>query len=249
MNREYTVLIADDEAPARAKLLHLLNQFPQLKVINQSANGLEALENIISLKPQIAFLDIEMPGLSGLEVARNLPPETETAIVFATAYNEHAITAFELNALDYLLKPFNAERLAITLDKIDKAQKASVEELQKNLDELPPVLLSLNKIPVPVADRFKLLDYDEVYCIEVEERNTLIYTVDKSYIVNLPLDHFEKKLPQKFIRVSRSAIINLEAVKEIVIWFGNRYKIILQNKKEVICSREKSKLLKQFLKF
>jgi two-component system response regulator LytT len=177
-------------------------------------------------------------------------------IVFATAYNEYAIKAFELNAVDYLLKPFNEERLSQTIEKIEASpkgkaieqQQKAIEELERNSDGLK--LPFSNKIPIPTFDRYKLIDYEEVICIEVEERNTILYTKDKSYSLNQTLDYFEKKLPtDRFLRVNRSSLIGLEHVQEIVIWFGNRFKIVLSNGKDVISSREKSKVLKQVLKF
>lgn len=253
---KYKVLIADDEMPARKKMKRLLGKFEDVEVVHEAENGVDALEHIDKLKPDIAFLDIEMPGLNGLEVAANIASlDHAPYIVFATAYNEHAIKAFELNAIDYLLKPFNEDRLAATLDKIRniptgnyvEQQAANIQQLEKNEDLKLPFS---TKIPIPTYDRYKLVDYDEVVCIEVEDRSTILYTADKSYTLNQTLDYFERKLPaDKFLRVNRSCLIGLQHVGEIVIWFGNRFKIILTNGKDVISSREKSKILKQVLKF
>ncbi|MCB9231827.1 MAG: response regulator transcription factor [Bacteroidia bacterium] len=251
---KYTVIIADDEAPARKKMERLLGKFQEIEIIHIAENGLDALESIRTQKPDIAFLDIEMPGLNGIEVAENLL-DVPTYIVFATAYNEHAIKAFELNAIDYLLKPFNEDRLSATIEKILAGPKAELHAAQKekiekigNEDDLR--LPFSNKIPIPTFDRYKLVDYDEVVLIEVEDRNTILHTMDKAYTMNQTLDYFEKKLPlDKFLRVNRSSLIGLIHVKEIVIWFGNRFKIVLSNNKEVVSSREKSKVLKNVLKF
>lgn len=249
------MLIADDEGPARSKMKRLLGKFEDLEVIHAAENGLEALEQIDKLKPDIVFLDIEMPGLNGIEVAAQMQEKDMPYLVFATAYNEHAIKAFELNAIDYLLKPFNEERLASTLEKIrenmdrDRAgQKKAVEELDR--PEVDIKVPFSNKIPIPTFDRYILIDYDEVVCIEVEDRNTILYTADKSYTLNQTLDYFEKKLPSnKFLRANRSSLIGLQHVKEFVIWFGNRFKIVLTNGKDVISSREKSRMIKQVLRF
>jgi DNA-binding LytR/AlgR family response regulator len=250
------VLIADDEAPARAKMMRLLNNFQEVEVVMEAENGLEALEGIIAERPDLVFLDIEMPGLTGLEVVEQLPEDVNPFIVFATAYNEHAIKAFDLNAVDYLLKPFNAERLEQTIDKVtlemdrlDPEQRATLRaNAERAADMLSPGVLK--KIPVPTADRYKLISYDEVVCIEVEDRLTYIYTLGKGYPINMTLEAFEKKLPpEQFLRISRSCIVNVEAMQDIVLWFGNRYKIVLSNGKEVISSRERSKTLKKMLKF
>lgn len=248
------VLVADDEAPARNRMVRFLSKFEMVEVINVSSNGEDALENILMLKPNIVFLDIEMPGLTGLEVAAKIPPDQGIHIVFATAYNEHAIQAFELNAVDYLLKPFNEERIRQTIERISKrgpnSNTQNITTLIENVNEMIEGA-NLNKIPIPAGDRFILVDFKDIICIEVEDRSTNIFTADgRSYPVNQTLESFEKKLPpEMFIRVSRSCIVNLNAIKELALWFSNRYKVILINKKEVISSRERSKALKDLIKF
>jgi DNA-binding LytR/AlgR family response regulator len=250
------VLIADDELPARNKMSRLLQKMDDVEVVYMAENGLDALENIHTHKPDLVFLDIEMPGMNGLEVAENIETEPMPAVVFATAYSEHAIKAFEVNAIDYLLKPFNEDRLRLTIEKVQENRSASsidknkiAEILRSELGEELKTPFS-NKIPIPTRDRYKLIDYSEVICIEVEERSVRLFTKDKSYLLNHTLDTFERKLPMdQFFRINRSCIIGLAHIKEIVIWFGNRFKIILSNEKEVISSREKSKVLKQVLKF
>lgn len=252
---KFRVLIADDELPARNKMKRLLKKIDSVELIHAAENGFDALEHIHSLKPNLVFLDIEMPGMNGLEVAENIELDEMPSVVFATAYSEHAIKAFELNALDYLLKPFNEERLRTAIDKVASTQgtgldKEKIAEILKSeiADEIKTPFA--NKVPIPTRDRYKLVDYSEVVCIEVEERSVRLYTKEKSYLLNHTLDTFERKLPSdQFFRVNRSCIIGLKHVKEIVIWFGNRFKIILSNDKEVISSREKSKILKQVLKF
>ena len=262
-----SAIIADDEAPARNKMVRLLKDIDDVEVAFVAANGLEAFNAILEHQPDVAFLDIEMPGMNGLDVVEQLEMDDLPQIVFATAYNEHAIKAFDLDAVDYLLKPFNAERLEQALTKIktrldegaepddadidpdDPDRKLTAKEKAKKVAEmLSPH--KLEKIPVPTADRYKLLDFDEVVCIEVEERTTNIHTISKVYPINMTLEAFERKLPsERFLRVSRSAIINIHAIEEVVLWFGNRYKIILNNGKDVVSSRERSKTLKKMLKF
>ncbi|MDX1909112.1 MAG: LytTR family DNA-binding domain-containing protein [Bacteroidia bacterium] len=250
------VLIADDELPARNKMSRLLQSMEEVEVVHMAENGFDALEHIHSLKPDLVFLDIEMPGMSGLEVAESIDLDEMPAVVFATAYSEHAIKAFELSAIDYLLKPFSEDRLRATVEKVlDNKANASLDKNKitdilrgEHAEEFKTPFS--NKIPIPTRDRYKLIDYEEVVCIEVEERSVRLFTKDRSYLLNHTLDTFERKLPlDQFFRINRSCIIGLSHVKEIVIWFGNRFKIILSNEKEVISSREKSKILKQVLKF
>lgn len=244
------VLIADDESPARNKMMRMLGQYQDVELVNVSSNGQDALDNLRLLKPDLAFLDIEMPGLTGLEVAEQLEDDLPTQIVFATAYNEHAIRAFELHAIDYLLKPFTDERLRQTLDRVAKSDTAIVSKVKQSLQEMQENEASaMNKLPVPTADRFRLLDFNEILFIDVEERITNIHTTDKTFALTTTLDAIEKKLPPgQFVRVSRSTVINLNEVKEIVLWFSNRYKIVLSNGHEIISSREKSRHLKQILR-
>jgi DNA-binding LytR/AlgR family response regulator len=256
METTLKVIIADDEAPARSKMRRMLEKADDIEVIAEAENGLEALEKIQQMKPDLVFLDIEMPGLQGIQVAESLTGKHMPYIVFATAYNEFAIKAFDLNAIDYLLKPFNEERLEACLEKVrrlDDNLRTVAKEQHEKIEELDEESMKIpfsTKIPIPTFDRYKLVDFDEVVCIEVEDRNTILYTLDKSYTLNQTLDYFEKKLPaDKFLRVNRGALIGLVHVKEIVIWFGNRFKIILSTGKDVISSREKSKVLKQVLKF
>jgi DNA-binding LytR/AlgR family response regulator len=250
------ILIADDELPARNKMKRLLENVEGVELLKAAENGIEALQAIHELKPDLVFLDVEMPGLNGLEVAEGLEEmENPPAVVFATAYNEHAIKAFELNAVDYLLKPFNEERLRMSIDKVlsgrtPKLTREKLGDLRRSdlADEIRTPFS--NKIPIPTRDRYKLIDFSEVVCLEVEDRNVRLFTKEKSYLLNQTLDSFEQKLPSdRFFRVNRSCLIGLEHIKEIVIWFGNRFKIILDNGKEVISSREKSKILKHVLKF
>jgi len=248
------VLIADDELPARNKMKRLLKNLEGVELVHVSENGLDALEQIQLLKPDVVFLDIEMPGMNGLEVAENIDLNPMPSVVFATAYNEHAIKAFELNALDYLLKPFNKERLQAALNKVSTTKgsesSTSVSKIRRSELAKSLKLPFSNKIPIPTRDRYKLIDFSEIVCIEVEERSVRLYTQNHSYILNHTLDAFERKLPEdQFFRINRSCIIGLNHIQEIVIWFGNRFKIILKNGREVVSSREKSRILKQVLKF
>lgn len=255
MSNLLRVLIADDELPARNKMKRMLGKAEQVEIVAIAENGIEALDLIHEHKPDVVFLDIEMPGLNGLDVVENIDLPTLPALIFTTAYNEHAIRAFEVNACDYLLKPFTDERLlealdrarasqstALTPDKMAALRRAEiVEEIRSPFS---------NKIPVPVRDRYKLIDFEDVVSIEVDERNVRLYTLEASYMMTHTLDQFEKRLPyDKFFRINRSAIVGLAHVQEIVIWFGNRFKVIMSNGHEIISSREKSRLIKQVLKF
>ncbi len=252
MSNKIKVLIVDDEEPARKRMIRLLESYEQIEIIGTAEDGLQALENIVELEPDVVFLDIEMPGLNGLEVVKNLPKNLKPIIVFATAYQEHAVKAFELNSIDYLLKPVNKERLQATIEKIEKnfalqeKPKLPIEDLSTQLQQSG--FQFNNKIPIPTADRYKLINTEDIILVQVEERITHIFTVEKRFMINQTLEQFEKKLPsQNFVKVNRSSVVNLTHVKEFVIWFGNRLKLILSNGMEVVCSRDRSKMLKHML--
>ncbi len=246
------VLVADDEEPARKKMQRMLEKYAEIEIVGFAENGLQALDMIVELKPDVVFLDIEMPGLNGLEVVQNIPKKLNPMIIFATAYQEYAVKAFELNSVDYLLKPINKERMEATINKIQK-NLAFLETYKIPIDDLSNQLQQNgfqfnNKIPIPTADRYKLVDIEDIILVQVEERFTHIFTTDKQFIINQSLEQFEKKLPnQNFVKVNRASIVNLKHIKEFVLWFGHRLKLILTNGMEVICSREKSKSLKHLL--
>lgn len=246
------VVIADDEEPARKKMQRLLENYEMIEVVSFAEDGLQALEQLVDWEPDVVFLDIEMPGLNGLEVVQNLPKNLHPIIIFCTAYQEYAVKAFELNSVDYLLKPVSKERMHATIEKIQKnlalldLPKLPIEDIHQQLQQNG--FQFNNKIPIPTADRYKLVDLEDIILVQVEDRITHIFTTEKRFMVNQTLEQFEKKLPSNtFVRVNRSAIVNLSHVKEFVIWFGHRLKLILTNGMEVICSRERSKSIKQLL--
>lgn len=245
------VIIADDELPAREKMSNMLKNIPDIVIDAVTKNGVEALQAIMDYKPHIAFLDIQMPGLSGIEVAEHIPEDAPTKVIFTTAYQEYAIKAFEINAVDYLLKPFNTERLLTAIQKSGIKEENDVNAVQKVKQELKQqteVKFS-EKIPVTYKDKIKLIDYEDITVVKVEGRGCYVFTSEGiSYYLNQNLEYFEQRLPEKdFLRVNRAEIINLTQIKELVIWFSNRYKIVMNDKNEVLCSREKSKVIKKIL--
>lgn len=243
------VIIADDELPAREKMSHMLKSIPDIVIDAVTKNGIEALQSIIDFKPHLAFLDIQMPGLSGIEVAEHIPEDVPTKVIFTTAYQEYAIKAFEIHAVDYLLKPFNKERLLAAIQKSGIKEEKDTQTVQKVKQELKAEVKFSDKIPVTHRDKIKLIDYDDITFVNVEGRGCYLHTIDQnSYYLNQNLEYFEQRLPETdFFKVNRAEIINLKQIKELVIWFNNRYKIVLNDKNEVICSRERSKVIKKIL--
>jgi two-component system LytT family response regulator len=214
-------LIADDEPRARQFLEKLLGEHRALEVVGAARDGAEALRMISDLKPDVAFLDIHMPDLSGLEVARHLRGANAPIVVFVTAYDKYAVEAFEVAALDYVLKPLRRERLEETVRRVvtdfqSGGHAARSEALRTALDspsisrQLPP----LRRLPVRHRREVKLLDLDEVPLIFSRDRLVLARCGDHEYLVDYTLQELEQRLPEgQFVRVHRAALVNVDAIE------------------------------------
>ena len=242
-------LIVDDEAPARERLKRLLAGIKGVELVGEAADGAEAVEMIEDLSPELVLLDIQMPGLDGfgvIEALENPPP-----IVFVTAYDEYAIHAFEVNALDYLLKPFSRARLE---KAIRRAQTALAEE-QAFAARLGPLLESLaaqgrylTRLAVRDGDRIRVLDADEVDWIGVEEEQVMVHVGDEAYPVRRTLAELTSRLdPAMFFRAHRSAVVNLNRVQEVIPWFKGSHKLRLTTGAEVDLSRAQARTLRKIL--
>jgi len=245
------VLIVDDEIPARERLKRLLADLEGVKLIGEAEDGVQAVEMVEALLPDLVLLDIQMPGLDGFGVIEALadPP----LIIFVTAYDEYAIRAFEVNALDYLLKPFSRERLE---KAVRRAQEALVEE-QDFAARLGPLLESLTaqgryltRLAVRDRNRIRVLDVDDVDWISVEGEQVFVHVGGESYPVRRTLAELEVRLdPARFFRAHRSAIVNLDRVKEVIPWFKGSHKLRLTTGAEVELSRAQARALRKILRW
>ena len=262
-----SVVIADDEPLARDELTYLLNQCEDIEIVGEATHGTEALEKIIELKPDVAFLDIHMPNLDGLTVARKLLQEDQSLmIVFATAYDQHAIQAFEVNAVDYLLKPFDEERVLKTVERIrhrvrnlksDSQNEMLNNSLRELLKEMAGESVStaagqfqapnISKLAVQAEESVVLIDPKEILYVYRETRDVFIKTSNKVYSTKYTLQTLEEKLANyPFFRTHRSYLVNLSFVQELVPWFNGAYTLILNDEKrsKVPVSRAYVKALK-----
>jgi two-component system LytT family response regulator len=243
------ILVVDDEAPARQRLKRLLADIEGAELVGEAANGLQAVELIEREQPDLVLLDIQMPGLDGFGVIEAL--EEPPPIVFVTAYDEYAIRAFEVNALDYLLKPFSHERLE---KAIHRAQEAQTEE-RDFASRLAPLLESLSsqghyltRLAVRDRNHIRVLNVDEIDWIGIENEQTLVHVESKAYPIRRTLADLEARLdPARFFRAHRSAIVNLDRVKEIVPWFKGSHKLRLTTGDEVELSRAQARALRKIL--
>jgi DNA-binding LytR/AlgR family response regulator len=238
-------LLVDDEAPARQHLARLLRAHSDVRVAGEAANGLEALQLVADRRPDAIFLDIEMPGLNGLDVARQLdgPP----LIVFVTAYDQHAVNAFDVNAIDFLLKPIIPARLAKTLDRMRAAllrpsqdYGVAVRTALKMLEDGPPARLAVHR-----GNRVVLLSLKDILYAVAEDKLVFVCTSGERYLTNRTIADLESLLSRAgFFRISRSVLVNLEHARELLPWSSGTCRLKLSNSVELGVSRERSRELR-----
>ena len=251
-------MIVDDEKMARSELSYLLENDDRFQLKDEAENGKKAISLLRKNNYQLIFLDIKMPGFSGMEIARLLkefknPPE----IVFTTAYDEYAVEAFKLAAIDYLLKPINEERFRETLDRVWErlSEKENSDETDNKLENFLEAFQTNNedntlcKIPVEEKERYRLIDYSDIYFFSTADKKVKVHTKKESYLTNLKLKELEERLPSDFFRIHRSYIVNLNKIKEVIPWFKGKYQIVLADsvEHEIPVSRTKVDKLNKLL--
>jgi DNA-binding LytR/AlgR family response regulator len=244
-------LIVDDEAPARERLKRHLADMEGVQIVGEAGDGPQAVEMIEAQAPDLVLLDIQMPGLDGFGVVEAL--EDPPAIVFVTAYDQYAIRAFEVHALDYLLKPVGRERLG---EAIQRAQRAFAEgqdlggQLRAVLEELSAGGRYLARLAVRDRTSIRVLDAAEVDWIGVEEGEVRIHVGDRAYPIRRTLAELEARLdPARFFRAHRSAIVNLDRVQEIIPWFKGGHILRLTTGAQVDLSRAQARALRKRLRW
>lgn len=234
-------LIVDDEPLARNELSYLLKQTDEISAIEEADSIEEALEKLLQEKIDIAFLDIHLTEESGLTLADKMnrmanPP----IIVFATAYDEYAIEAFERDARDYLLKPFEQKRVKQTVQRAKAILSGKEKEIKETTKEAAEVF------PVQMDDRIYMVKVEEILAIEVNQGETTVYTEEKEYKTTDPLTAWEEKLPNPpFMRVHRSYLVNLDKIIEIQPWFNQTYQLTIKNDLKIPVSRSYVQLFKK----
>ncbi len=251
------ILIADDERPAREYLKKLISRIDEAEVVGEAENGLDAVESIKTLQPDLALLDLQMPELTGLEVVRQIPDEKMPLVAFVTAFDNYAVQAFELNAIDYLLKPVELARLRETIDRAaQRLEKADWRDVVGRRVEAAAETLEgasgsgfLKRIPVRMREDIYLVPVDEIASIVADGELLYLTTADRTkYTINYRLKDLEARLdPDIFIRLSRGALANLKMVERITPFAGGTYIIYLVNGQELTSSRLQSKVLRSQL--
>jgi two-component system, LytTR family, response regulator len=252
-------VVVDDEQLAREELCFLLQGIQGVEVVAQAGNGVEALRAIEEHGPDLVMLDVQMPGLTGFELARKLLSDgVESQVVFVTAYDQHAIEAFEVNAVDYLLKPVELDRLETAVDRVrkriqsDRPPRTSSPDLDRVLQLLGQRQGRRDQLAVKVGDRFLLIKADEVVHVSVEDDVITVVTNSLSGTSNYrTLDELQARLdPAIFWRVHRSHVVNINKIKEIVPWFSRNYILKMKDAKgsEIPVSRSQTKRLREYLR-
>lgn len=254
-----SALIVDDEKPARDELAYLLKSLPAVSVVGQARNGLEAVSLIKEKSPDLVFLDVQMPGLDGFGVIKKLAAKKIKVpqIVFATAYDQYAVQAFEVNAIDYVLKPFDKGRVGRSVARAQQTletQPQSEERLGTLLEKLESAGVhsgSPTKLLLKTAQRMLLVDSDEMVFATIEEGLITIVTRELEGSSNYrTLEELQASLdPSHFWRVHRSYLVNVNHIKEIVPWFKSSYQLRMSDRRgsTVPVSRAQTRRLRQFL--
>jgi DNA-binding LytR/AlgR family response regulator len=253
------VLVVDDEQLARDELCFLIGQLGDMDIVGQAADGVEGLRLAGALQPDLVFLDVQMPGLTGFEVARRMvEADLLPQIVFVTAFDQYAIEAFAVNAVDYLLKPVDLDRLEQTLGRVRK-RRQSQQAVRMSADELQRVIRSAvqarqerpEQLAVRVGERFVLVQTDEVVHASLDNDEIIVVTATLTGTSNFrTLDELQARLdPDIFWRVHRSHLVNITKIKEVVPWFSRNYLLKMKDPKstEIPVSRSQTRRLREYL--
>jgi two-component system, LytTR family, response regulator len=247
-------LVVDDEPIARQVLRDELGAFGDVQIAGEAANGNEALREIVRLKPDLVFLDLQMPGMGGFDVIRSLPDDAMPIVVIVTAYDEHAIRAFEAGALDYLLKPVSRERLEKALDRA-RALRGKTREVAESLVHLSegvetPSAGRGRKVVGRTGSEYYLLDLDDVLAFQAEREIVWILTAKQRYMATQTLRNVDERLRGSvFQRVHRNALVNVNHVRKMSPLSSQRWLLTLSNGQEFIVSKRQASAVRRMLQW
>ena len=248
MNKIKTIII-DDEELGRKIIREFLEAHPEVDILAECGDAYQALEAVNQHDPELLFLDIQMPEINGFEFLERL--EDIPLVIFSTAYDQYAIKAFEINAVDYLLKPFDQERFDKALNRAREALEQpsfEVKKIKNLIQHFQSNKQYRDKLLIKQGRKIKMVSVHDIDWIEAKGDYVNIHTKDKTYLILQTLKHLEKELdPNQFVRIHRSSIINLDAILEIIPWTSGRFKINLKNKGQIFISRSGAERLKKFM--
>ena len=241
-------IIIDDEKLGRDIIKEYLDDHPRIEIVAECRDAHEALDAINKHQPDLLFLDIQMPEINGFELLEML--EQHPKIIFSTAYDQYAIKAFEVNAVDYLLKPYDVERFNLALQRAIhslQSDQGQDDTIKKLLQSIRPVAQHLERLLIKQAGRIVIISCKEISSIKALDDYAEIRTHKESFLIQQSLNHLEQRLnPDQFVRVHRSYIVNIDAIRDIVALSGSRYNLFLKDGKEMFVSRSGYKKLQRF---
>jgi two-component system LytT family response regulator len=246
-------LIVDDEALGRERIRKLLGSYPDIEIVGECSNGREAVEAIHDERPNLVFLDVQMPELDGFGVIESLDQESLPGIIFVTAHDKFALKAFDVHAIDYLLKPFDRDRfeqaLTRALEKLRPRESAPLDQRVLNmLNEMRPQPKVADRLVVKVDGRVLLIKTSDVDWIEAADNYVSLHIGSESHLLRETMSSLEKRLPpDQFLRISRSTIVNVERIKELQPMFHGEYVVILRTGAKLNLSRGYREKLNQLL--
>jgi len=253
LSAKIRTLIVDDEPLARERIRQLLHKEPDIEILGECADGRDAVAAIGKLKPDLVFLDVQMPELDGFGVLDQLDLPSMPVVVFVTAYDQFALRAFEVHALDYLLKPFDRARFSKALERArERIQHQSSADLSRQMSELladlKPGTKQPNRLAIKSGGKVLFLRIDEIDWVEAADNYVNLHVGNESHLHRETMAALETRLPaDKFMRINRSTIVNIERIKELQPMFHGEYSVILRNGTRLTLSRGYREKLNQLL--
>ena len=250
---KYSALIVDDELLARRSIRKFLKHFPDFEVTGECGDGRSAIAAIHTQRPDLVFLDIQMPELGGFEVIHEIGKDVMPITIFVTAYDRYALQAFDAHALDYLLKPFSEDRFRESVVRAQRAldmgkQPAHSQNIAQLLEQMNRQKEFAERIPVPNKGRFLFLNVRDLDWIEAEGNYLRLHSHGASHLMRGNMNEMEKKLdPGKFMRIHRSTIVNMQRIREVQPWFRGHHLVIMNNGQELKLSRHQKDKLRTLL--
>lgn len=233
-----SVLIVDDEPIACRKLRRMLVSHPECSMIQEVYSGEEAVRAIQQEKPQLVFLDIQMPDQTGFDVLKAIPADARPLIIFVTAYDEFAVQAFEAAAVDYLLKPFSSERFEKALARAENMLRTGKKQPLQDLSSGPVAKPSFERMMIRDGDRIHFLPLQQIHWIEAQGRYVHLHTGKEKYLLRQSISSLESRLPgASFVRINRKQVVNIDRVLEMQVMFHGQYRLVLQNSVSLTISR------------
>jgi len=247
-------LIVDDEPLARDRIRELLKEHPEVEVIGEARNGQEAIAAVANHNPDLVFLDVQMPDLDGFDVLRNLDVERLPVIIFVTAYDQYALRAFDVHAVDYLTKPFDRERFARAVEQAKVFMKGAKEpdtaRILNMLQELRAGTKYLERFAIKNGETLFFVRAEDVDAIEAQGNYVRLSLANSSHLVRDTLNNIESQInPRMFVRIHRRTIVNINRVKEVQTWGRGEYRVVLLTGAHYTLSRGYRQHFEEFIKF